>query len=93
MAVNKLSGEKDIANIHLDMQFYLTCILWVDGIHPGKSKVKAIQGTHRPKNVAELESYLELLTYYNKLIPNLATALVPLYLLLKKAMKWKWSVN
>jgi len=64
-----------------------------DGIHPVQSKVKAIRGAPTPRNVAELKSYPGLLTYYNKLMPNLSTALAPLYQLLKKDMKWKWSDN
>ena len=62
-----------------------------EGIHPVLSKVKAIQEAPRPRNVSELKSYLGLLTYYNKFMPNLSTVLAPLYLLLKSDVKWKWS--
>lgn len=62
-----------------------------EGIHPVPSKVKAIQEAPRPRNVTELKSYLGLLTYNNKFMPNLSTALAPLYLLLKKDVKWRWS--
>ena len=41
--------------------------------------------------MSELKSYLGLLTYYNKFMPNLSTVLAPLYLLLKSDVKWKWS--
>ena len=63
------------------------------GIHPVPSKVKAIQDAPRPKNVAELKSYLGLLTYYGKFMPSLSTHLAPLYHLLKSNVKWKWSAD
>ena len=39
----------------------------------------------------ELKSYLGLLTYYAKFLPNLATVLAPLYTLLKSDEQWKWG--
>ena len=53
------------------------------GIHLVPSKFKAIQDAPRPKNLAELKSYLGLLNYYSKFMPNLSTHLAPLYYLLK----------
>ena len=61
---------------------------------PGHSlKVKAIQDAPRPKNVAELKSYLGLLTYYGKFMLSLSTHLALLYYLLKSNIKWKWSAD
>ena len=44
-----------------------------------------------PRNVSELKSYLGLLTYYGKFLPNLSTRLQPLYQLLAKDCQWKWA--
>ena len=44
-----------------------------------------------PTNVTELNSYLGLLNYYGKFLPNLATTLHPLHDLLQKARPWKWT--
>ena len=52
-------------------------------VHLVAEKLQALQEAHRPKNVAELKSYLGLLTYYAKFLPNLSTVLAPLYKLLK----------
>ena len=41
-----------------------------------------------PTSVTELKSFLGLLSYYGKFIPNLASTLHPLYELLKKSVKW-----
>ena len=64
-----------------------------EGLHPIPAKVKAIQDAPKPKNVAQLKSYLGLLTYYGKFLPNLSTVLAPLYHLLKKSTRWTWSAD
>ena len=46
-----------------------------EGRHPTDEKIAAIKGALRPKNVAELRSYLGLLNYYRNFIPNLSTLL------------------
>ena len=61
------------------------------GLHPISEKVKAIQKAPEPSNVSELKAYLGLPTYYSKFLPNMATVLAPLYNLLRKDSKWKWS--
>ena len=63
-----------------------------DGIHPMQDKVKAIQEAPLPKNLAELRSFLGLINYYGKFLPNLSLKLTPLYLLLKRKQKWEWSM-
>ena len=62
-----------------------------DGLHPTDDKIKAIREAPAPRNVAELRSYLGLLNYYGKFLPNLATTLSPLYELLQKERTWTWS--
>ena len=48
------------------------------GIHPTVEKVKAIQDAHKPTNVTPLRTYLGLLKFYRRFIPNVATMLEPL---------------
>ncbi|KAK7901534.1 hypothetical protein WMY93_018303 [Mugilogobius chulae] len=61
------------------------------GLHPLDKKVKAIQEAPAPTNVTELKSFLGLLNYYNKFLPNLATRLAPLHELLRHDVRWKWN--
>ena len=61
------------------------------GIHPVKDKVQALLETRAPQNVTELKSYLGLLKYYNRFLPNLSTVLTPLHRLLQKATPWQWD--
>ena len=59
---------------------------WIDqhGIRPLPQKMEAIMEASSPTNVTELKSYLGLLNYYGKFLPNLATILHPLHDLLQK---------
>ena len=41
------------------------------GLHPVAKKLQALQEALRPTNVSELKSYLGLLMYYTKFLPNL----------------------
>ena len=70
---------------------YLGYKLNADGLHPTEEKIRAIKKAKTPTNVTELKSYLGLLNYYGKFLPNLSTKLQPLYKLLKKDCRWHWS--
>ena len=55
------------------------------------TKVAAVQEAPIPHNQTELRSFLGLLHYDGKFIPNLASQLYPLNELLKKGKSWKWT--
>ena len=61
-----------------------------DGIHTTEDKLQAIVQAPAPKNVHELRSFLGLINYYGKFIPNAVAILQPLNNLLRKEAKWKW---
>ena len=44
-----------------------------------------------PKNVSELKTFLGIVTYYHRFIPNMSTTFAPLYDLLEKDKPWKWT--
>ena len=62
-----------------------------NGVHATEEKIKAIVEAPVLKNLAELRSFLGLLNYYGRFIPNLSTLLYPLNELLRKETAWKWS--
>ena len=62
-----------------------------EGLHPMMDKVEALQKTRAPTCVTELKSYLGLLNYYHKFLPDLSTVLAPLHYLLRKDVKWQWE--
>ena len=44
-------------------------------------------------DVDQLRSFLELLLYYNRFLPQLTTVTVPLNQLLRASQPWKWMVE
>ena len=66
---------------------YLGHKIDAEGLHPLPDKLLAVESASTPRSVSELKSYLGLLTYYGKFLPNLSTHLEPLYRLLAKDSK------
>ena len=62
-----------------------------EGLHTLDTKVAGIQQAPCPKDVQELRSFLGLVHYYGKFMPNLSTLLQHLNNLLKRKIKWKRS--
>ena len=69
---------------------YLGHTISQEGLRTSDEKVEAILQAPAPANVTELRSFLGLVNYYGKFLPDLATLLSPLYLLLQKKQKWMW---
>ena len=62
-----------------------------EGLHTTSKKLEAIRLAPTPRNQKQLRSFLGLLQYYGKFIPNPSTNLNPLNELLRKDIKWRWS--
>jgi len=62
-----------------------------EGFHPVEAKVKAVKDAPAPKNVSELKSFLGMINFYGKFLPNLASTLEPLHLLLRQNQAWRWK--
>ena len=69
--------RKDKCSFMVPSVTYLGHKIDAEGVHPVHDKVKAIQKVPAPKNVNELKTYLELLNYYHKFLPNLSSEIVP----------------
>ena len=61
------------------------------GIKPVDKKVRAITDAPTPKSVSELKSYLGMLNFYHRYLPDISTVLAPLHFLLQKGVAWKWG--
>ena len=57
---------------------YLGHVIDASGLHPTQEKVKAIQEAPEPKNLVELCSFLGMINYYSRFLPNLSHHLAPL---------------
>ncbi|XP_041473613.1 uncharacterized protein K02A2.6-like [Lytechinus variegatus] len=62
-----------------------------NGLHKTEDKVKCMTEAERPTNISQLRSFLGLVNYYHRFLPNLATVIHPLNALLGKDRKWKWD--
>ena len=62
-----------------------------EGIQPSERKVEAVLRVPDPENRKELQSWLGLVNYYRKFIPNMSTVVQPLTNLLGKDVPWFWT--
>lgn len=70
---------------------YLGYRIDAHSLHAIPYKLEAITHASEPQNVVQLRSFLGLLNYYGKFIPNLATPIHPLNQLLHEDVTWKWD--
>ena len=70
---------------------YLGHVIDSEGIHATPDKIKAIVEAPIPTNVQQLRSFLGLLNYYRKFLPNLASIIQLLNDLLRKNKRWEWT--
>ena len=72
---------------------YLGFIFDAAGRHPDPENIKAIRQMPAPKDIAELRSFLGLISYYSAFLPSLHNMRAPLNHLLKNNIEWNWSNN
>ena len=70
---------------------YLGHKISAEGLQPTEEKGRAIKEALPPSNISQLRSFLGLVNYYSKFLPNLANTLAPLYSLLQKTKQWSWE--
>lgn len=61
------------------------------GLQPTDRKVQAVKTAPAPTNLMQLKSFLGLINYYGKFLPNLSATLSPLYRLLPNKARWEWG--
>ena len=62
-----------------------------NGIAPDEKKIDAVRNARPPQNAAELRSFLGLVNYCTRFIPNFATLAEPLRKLTRSDAEWAWS--
>ena len=85
--------KKDKCFFQLPSVEYLGHKVSAAGLQPTDAKVKAIKEAPAPMNVSQLKSFLGLVNYYGKFLPNLSSVLSPLYRLLQSSTKWSWGAE
>jgi len=76
--------KKEKCSFNLSEVEYLGHCMSAEELKPSKSKVKAIVDAPVPSKVSVLKSFPGQVNYYGKFLPNLATALGPLYNILSR---------
>jgi len=61
------------------------------GVRTMPEKVQAIVEAPAPQTVTQLQSYLGMLNFYHRYLPNVSTVLAPLHMLLKSGVPWQWG--
>ena len=70
---------------------YCGYVISGDGIQPVAAIVDAIKNAPEPKDVSQLRTFLGMLNYYHRFLPDVATILEPLHQLLRKRSKLQWQ--
>lgn len=65
--------------------------LSVDGVAATENKIKAVCEFREPKNAEEVRSFLGLVNFVGRFIPNLSTITEPLRRLVKKDQRFVWK--
>ena len=72
---------------------YLGHTIKETGIKPTQANVKTILDMHTPKTLKEVRSFLGMINFYGKFIPNVSDIRKPLHELLKKNAEFIWDKN
>ncbi len=88
-----LSAKKSKCLFNVDSLWFYSMILSKNGIRPDQEKVVAIKNTPAPNNVKELHSFLGLVNYCSKFIPNFSTITALLWKLDRKKVPWTWDAS
>jgi hypothetical protein len=86
-----LALQKTKCEFFKDEISYLGYVINREGLKKSPDKIKAIVQAPVPKTVNQLQSFLGLVNYYRCFVPGASSILTPLYDLLKKGAKWRWS--
>ena len=70
---------------------FLGHVVTNEGILPDPNKVKAVNNIPLPTNVKKLQSFLGLVGYYRKFVPNFANISSVLYQLTRMDAKFEWT--
>ena len=86
-----LRANKDKCEFFKDSIEFCGHTIDKQGLHKSQDKIDAVLRAPKPDNVSQLRSFLGLINYYHKFLPNLSSVLHPLHCLLQTGQKWKWS--
>ena len=86
-----LTLNKEKCQIHLREIEFLGFHISAEGVKPTDEKITAISKARKPKDASEMRSFLGLVSFCARFIPNLANKAEPLRRLTKKGEKFVWG--
>jgi len=69
---------------------FLEVVIGLERIKMEEDKVKAVLDWPTPKEVKDIQKFLELANYYYQFIKDFAFIARPLHDMVKKDQKWEW---
>ena len=84
-----LNGEK--CTFGMDKVVFMGILLSKHGIGPTEEKVRAVKEATRPTSASEVRSFLGLVGFSSRFIPDFATKAEPLRVLCRKDEKFLWG--
>ena len=87
-----LTVNREKCKFHQSEIEFFGFILSANGIRPMQSKIKAVENFPNPKNPKEVRSFLGLINYLGRFIPNLSSLSLPLRNLTKQNVVWQWTI-
>ena len=61
------------------------------GLHNTQEKTEAVVSAPRPENVLQLRSFLRIVNYHNRFLPNASTLLHTSHQLSEQDSEWQWT--
>ena len=91
MSVAGMRLKREKCAFMLSQVNYLGHTISSEGIQPTPDKIRAVCDAPLPTDFHQLKSFLGLINFFAKFLPNLSTILAPLYSLLQKDRPWSWG--
>jgi len=70
---------------------FLEVVIGPKRVEMQRKKVEKALNWLVPRNVKEVQKFLDLTNYYRRFIKNFARIVAPLYVMVRKEQKWKWK--
>ena len=86
-----VNGEK--CEFRLSKLTFFGHELTSDGVNPSEEKVAAIRDARPPKDASEVRSFMGLVQYSAKFMPDVASVAKPIQELTRKGVTFKWGVE
>ena len=86
-----LKFNKPKCEISKDKVEYSGHMLTKEGLKASPDRIKALTEMPKPKNKSELETFMGIMVYLAKFVPNLSKHTAPLRALLAKGVAWCWE--